>query len=64
MLNKSDGGFSRKCPCAVDLENMAMPSARRRSAKTGPRGGAVSEELCMFCTNGGSVIFKEAGLIG
>jgi hypothetical protein len=34
MLNKSDVGFSRKCPWAVDLENMAMPSARCGSAKT------------------------------
>ena len=30
-LNKSDARSSRKCPWAVDLENMAMPSARRRS---------------------------------
>ena len=33
MLNGSVRS-SRKCPWAVDLENMAMPSARRRSART------------------------------
>jgi hypothetical protein len=32
MLNKSDAKSSRKCPWAVGLENMAMPSARRRSS--------------------------------
>ena len=32
-LNNSDARSSRKCPWAVDLENMVMPSARRRSAK-------------------------------
>ena len=50
-LNKSDVGFSRKCPWAVDLENMAMPSARSSSTKTDLRGKAALEELCTFSTN-------------
>ena len=29
MLNESDARSSRERPWAVDLENMAMPSARR-----------------------------------
>ena len=32
-LHKSDARSSRKCPWAVDLENLAMPSERRRFAK-------------------------------
>jgi hypothetical protein len=36
MLNNSDARSSGECPWAVDLENMAMPSARRRSGITWP----------------------------
>jgi hypothetical protein len=32
-VNNSDARVSRKCPWAVDLENMAMPSVRSSSVK-------------------------------
>ncbi len=50
-LNKSDARFSKKCPWAVDLENTAMLSARRRPRKTCPKGEVTAEELCTYCTN-------------
>jgi len=50
-LNNSDVRSSREYPWVVDLENMAMLSARRRSRKPGRRGQALLEELCKFCTN-------------
>jgi len=43
--------FLRKCPWLVDLENMAMPSARSPSTEMGLRGKAVPGELCTFFTN-------------
>jgi hypothetical protein len=30
MLNKCDVGFSRKCPWAIDLENMATAGTRHK----------------------------------
>ncbi len=38
-----------------------MPSARRISRKTGPRGEVTAEELCTYCTNGVPTVEFEDG---
>jgi hypothetical protein len=53
--------FSRKCPWAVDLKNMAMPSARRSFAKTSPGEKTMFKNLCAFCRDVIAVYAKSEG---